>query len=249
MTASYSIIGWVSLTCAGGPRESFAHECLDFPASPGKLAGAFCRFHRLMDRGMRIRTLVGFGLLAIMGFGARAEDYASLKAQAEQFFSEHSYSKAHEVYVQAAPLAASVADKGWVEFRLADTQWRSQAATETADNTALEQAHHQLDLLVRDITRVEEHDRVWAEVQESLGDYFWIRRNQHNWGEAWPHYQQALDWWAGSSEIEVARDRYLAMIWRVAQPPSAEAYYRYGYWGNYLPADFLENALKIARAD
>src|SRR5207248_2974875 len=96
---------------------------------------------------------------------------------------------------------------------------------------------------------IEEHDRVWAEVQESLGDYFWIRRNQHNWGEAWPHYQQALDWWAGSSEIEVARDRYLAMIWRVAQPPSAEPYYRYGYWGNYLPADFLENALKIARAD
>jgi hypothetical protein len=32
-----------------------------------------------------------------------------------------------------------------------------------------------------------------------------------------PHYQLALDWWAGAPD-ELARDRYL-MVWRLARPP------------------------------
>ena len=63
----------------------------------------------------------------------------------------------------------------------------------------------QLEKLVRDAQRDEDQDRVWVEVQESLGDFHWTRRNQQNWGAAWPHYQQALDWWAGARDIELAR--------------------------------------------
>ena len=102
---------------------------------------------------------------------------------------------------------------------------------------------------MRETKRVEDHDRVWAEVQESLGDFFWTRRNSNNWGEAWPHYQPALDWWAGARDIELARERYLAMVWRMAKPPGVQREYYYGYWGNFVPLDVLENALKIAKSD
>ena len=90
---------------------------------------------------------------------------------------------------------------------------------------------------------------IWAEVQESLGDFFWIRRNQQNWGAAWPHYQQALDWWAGARDVDVARNRYLSIVWRMARPPQVERFYSYGSWGNYVPLPVLDNALKIAQSE
>ena len=67
-----------------------------------------------------------------------------------------------------------------------------------------------------------------------------------NWGAAWPHYQQALDWWAGQRELDRARDRYLKIVFRAAHPPRADEYYFYTYYGNYIPLDVLENALKIS---
>src|SRR6185503_10613827 len=89
---------------------------------------------------------------------------------------------------------------------------------------------------------------VWAEAHESLADFFWTRRDYMNWGPAWPHYQQALDWWAGQRDIDRARARYLRIVFKAAEPPRADEYYRYGYNGNYIPLDTLENALKISEA-
>jgi uncharacterized protein YfaS (alpha-2-macroglobulin family) len=187
--------------------------------------------------------------LAVRSTAALPPDYEKLKTDAEQLYADRSFSLANEAYKKAAELELPREEKSWVEFRLADTQWRSQAATEQTDTTKLDQARHQLEVLIRDITRVEDHDRAWAEVQESLGDFFWTRRNNNNWGEAWPHYQQALDWWAGAADIETARARYLNMVWRLAKPPGAQPQAYYGYWGNYLPLDVLENALKISQTD
>ena len=73
----------------------------------------------------------------------------------------------------------------WVGFRLADTLWRAQAATKTADSTKYDEARHQLEVLVRDITRDEDRDRVWAEAQESLGDFWWMRQRSRNWLQGW----------------------------------------------------------------
>ncbi|HWF88035.1 MAG TPA: alpha-2-macroglobulin family protein [Pyrinomonadaceae bacterium] len=67
-----------------------------------------------------------------------------------------------------------------------------------------------------------------------------------SWGVAWPHYQQALDWWAGQRDINRARDRYLKIIFRAAYPPRPNEAFYYTYYGNTIPLDILENALKIA---
>ena len=117
------------------------------------------------------------------------------------------------------------------------------------DNTNIEKARQQLNELVRDITREEDKDQVWAEVQESLGDSYWLATSSRNWGQALPYYQNALDWWAGSDQIETARQRYLRIVWKIDHPPHVEPYYYYGYYGNYIPLPILENTLKIAVTD
>ena len=172
--------------------------------------------------------------------------YIKLKADAERLYELRSYSLARQEYEKTGGMELPATERNWVVFRLADTQWRAAASTQTADTTRLDEARRQLEVLVRDITRVDQRDRVWAEVEESLADFYWVRRNSQNWGQAWPLYQAALDWWAGTADIAAARARYLSMVWRMARPPEVEPYYYYGSRGNYVPLPILENALQIA---
>jgi len=174
---------------------------------------------------------------------AQQSDYPQLRNDAETQYDQGSYARANELYSKVDKSKLSAAEVRWVEFRLADTSWRAQAGTQTSDTTRFEQAQKQLEELIRVADK--EHDIIWAEAHESLGDFFW-RRSQMNWGMAWPHYQQALDWWAGQRDIERARDRYLKIVFKAAEPRNAEEFYFYTYYGNYIPLDVLENALKIS---
>jgi uncharacterized protein YfaS (alpha-2-macroglobulin family) len=173
--------------------------------------------------------------------------YGLLKKQGESYFQKESFAKAHEVYLKAQKLDLSPPDKRWVDFRVADTQWRSQAGTNNPDRSKMEQARRQLQKMIRDLVRTEQQDRIWVEIQESLGDSWWFPRNSRNWSAAWAYYQKALDWWGGAADIKLARNRYLNIIWNAATPPNRERYFYYGYYGNYIPVSFLENALKIAQ--
>lgn len=195
-----------------------------------------------------MRLIAALMVVALSSFAALPPEYETLKAEAEKFYADKSFAKAGEVYARANVTNLPAAEARWVSFRLADTQWRAQAGTQTADTTKLDQAREALEKLVRDVKRPEERDRVWVEVQESLGDFHWTQRNQQNWGAAWPFYQAALDWWAGAKDLELARERYLALVWRMAKPPGVQREYHYGYWGNYVPLDVLDNALKITQS-
>ncbi len=207
---------------------------------------------RLKSMTMKTSAIVLLaGLLGLASLPAQQPDYPSLKAKAEAFIAEGSFARANELYQQAKTLAPDPAESRWVDFQIADTLWRSETATQTSDNTKLEQARAALEALVRDVTRTEDHDRVWAEVEESLGDFHWTRRNSQDWAAAWPHYQNALDWWAGTADLGLARERYLKIVWKMARPPQYDGvnYYSYGMYGNVVPLDMLENALKIAQSD
>ena len=180
---------------------------------------------------------------------AGQSDYDKLKTEAEILYGEKSFSRANELYARAKSLPLAAAEARWVAFRLADTQWRAQAATQTADSTKYDEARQQLEALIRDIQRDEDRDPVWAEAQESLGDFWWMRRDTRSWHPAWQFYQQALDYWAGSSQLEAARARYLQIVWKTSRPSWAEEDYYYGYYGNYVPLNVLQNALTIARTE
>src|SRR5882672_2335344 len=196
-----------------------------------------------------IISIALFGFLYLLPTVAQQADYSKLKSDAEQFYSSGSYARANEIYARVDKASLPPAEVRWVEFRIADTSWRAQAATETADTTKFDQAQKQLEELIRTNDKDDERDLVWAEAHESLGDFFWMRRNQVNWGGAWPHYQQALDWWAGRREINPARERYLKIVFKAAQPDLPNEYYFYTYYGNNIPLDILENALKISTSE
>lgn len=186
--------------------------------------------------------------MVIYSQNSPTNDYQQIKTEAEKFYAEGSYSRANELYQKAIKLKLPEGEMRWVKFRLADTLWRSQAATNTSDNTKFEQALQELNVLVRDI-KPQDRDRVWAEVQESIGDFYWQRNSSRNWSQATSYYSAALDYWAGSQELKLARERYLKIIFSTSKPSWAEAYYYYGYYGNVFPIQFLENALKISQTD
>ena len=191
-----------------------------------------------------------FVIVSLAAVYARQQpDYRQLRAEAERLYAEASYAQSRDLYEKAAALKLPAADARWVQFRLADTSWRAEAATETSDSTKYERARAQLEELIRERAEGATRDGVWAEAQQSLGDFWWARRGSHEWGAAWPHYQQALDWWAGAREVEPARARYLKIVNSIASPANADNYYYYTYYGNVLPVEILENALKIAPGD
>ncbi len=185
-------------------------------------------------------------LLTTIVPSASAADYAALKARAEKLYVEKSYSRANQVYAALAVDDIPVEEARWVQFRLADTQWRSEASTQKADNTKLDQARQALLVMVRDVQREEEKDRVWVEIQESLGDFHWLNQRRRNWGQGWQYYQQALNWWAGARAVDLARARYLGIIWKSANPGDNNRNYYYGYYGNQLPLPVAQNVVKIA---
>ena len=202
--------------------------------------------HPITKTTISIAVLVFLSLIA--GAGQQV-DYSQVKAEAERFYASGSYARANEIYSKVDKTGLSPAEARWVDFRIADTTWRSQAATETADSTKFDQAQKQLEELIRVADKENERDLVWSEAHESLGDFYWTRRNQMNWGGAWPHYQQALDWWAGQRDTDQARVRYLTLVFKAAEPPRPNEGYYYTYYGNYIPLDVLENALKISQND
>lgn len=176
---------------------------------------------------------------------AEARGYEALKARAEAFFAEGSFQKCNEVYAEASPLELPPADARWVRFRLADTLWRSQAATETADDTPYERARRELEALAGEVQRPEDRDQVWAEVQESLGDYCWRSPRSRDWQSGWQHYQGALEWWGWSADLATARVRYLAIVRKAVQPPGQEDWGDY-WWYAQVPVNVLDNALKVS---
>src|SRR5262245_4066544 len=199
-----------------------------------------------------MKPLVMLILLSLLCFASprsQQPTYEALRAEAERLYAEASYSRARELYLKARAVKLQPEEARWVEFRLADTLWRAQAATQTADTTKYETAQRQLESLIRERRRSEDHDRVWAEAQESLGDLWWARRGVKDWGQAWPHYQQALDWWGGTKDLDLGRATCLKIGCTSTHPPEHESYYYYVYDGNYAPVEILDNALKIAQND
>jgi uncharacterized protein YfaS (alpha-2-macroglobulin family) len=197
---------------------------------------------------MRIITVsIAAFLFVVFTAFAQQPDYPQLKAEAETQYAQGSYARANAIYARVEKSKLSAAEARWVEFRLADTSWRAETATQNADTTKIEQTQKQLEELIRVIEKEEDRDLAWAEAHESLADLSWTYRGRMNWSAAWPHYHQALDWWAGQRELERARDRYLKIIFKAAHPPITDGYYVYTYYSNYIPLDVLENALKVHR--
>ncbi|MEA2163072.1 MAG: alpha-2-macroglobulin [Thermoanaerobaculia bacterium] len=170
---------------------------------------------------------------------AGSADYATLRRQAETAYAEHSYARAHEIYARAKREALQPDEQRWLRFRLADTAWRAEASDPKSDDTDVAAARDELLALLREAGG--DHDKLWAEVNESLGDLS-ISRVSSGVLSPMTYYEAALDWWAGSGDIEHARARYLSIVRGIA---SGDDDYLQGV-AQQISAGIFENAAKIA---
>jgi alpha-2-macroglobulin len=164
-------------------------------------------------------------------------------AEGERFYKEGSYQLAHEAFVKVDPGSLNAEEKRWREFRLAETQARSQVASRQPDDSAMRQAETDLRKFIEEGATV---DRVWAETQETFGD---LQRGNTlmDLGGAWSFYEKALDYWGGTTNLNFAAEKYWSILRKAAEPARVEPMWYYGSFGTYIPLPVLENALKIAR--
>jgi uncharacterized protein YfaS (alpha-2-macroglobulin family) len=184
-------------------------------------------------------------LMSVLPYAATVstpDGYAALRKQAEANYAEKSFRIAHELYEQAAKLDLPDEEKRWVAFRLADTAWRSDAASPSPDPTVRENSREALAKFIADSR--DDHDRLWAEAQESLGDAESSERYGYAGGGD-DNYLAALDWWAGSADLDLARQRYLQLVWKIIR---ARSRYNEGQVENAsgVPRQVLVNAVAIA---
>ncbi|MFY8215237.1 MAG: hypothetical protein ACOVMP_01390, partial [Chthoniobacterales bacterium] len=163
---------------------------------------------------------------------ASDEAVATLRATAAKLYSERAYKQAHEAWKKLAASRIAEADRPKVEFFLADSLWRSQP-----DADQVEEARR----LLLTIADSHEESSLGAEAWESIADS-WLA-NDRDWPRAWDAYQRALSIWAASEDVDLARDRYLAIVWKATGPPGESSRV------TLLPREVLTNALAIAKTD
>ena len=202
-------------------------------------------------RRIFLASFVGFFLLSIASAAPSSpSQYAALRAAAEREYAEKSFARAHELYQQAATLDLAPDDRQWVAFRLADTTIRATRSDrdpqtrQAARDTILDLIEAREDAAAAEAVDawIEEEaavDELSAEMHEALGDSYLLHPYEQRAGEALAHYRAALEWWARSTDLERARARYLAIVWRIAD----------NQYGIELPREILVDAVAIATTD
>ena len=177
-----------------------------------------------------------------------SKKFSEILTEAEHFYKMGAFERAHTIYLQARNLSLDQSEARWVAFRLADTAWRSEFSAAHADTTRSENASAALEALVAEVEE-RERDRVWAEANESLGDYWWLGPKE-NANRAWHHYRDALDWWAGVPDVELARTRYIQMVWKIVDEAKSQGFYSHQYSESPIPPlEVLEKVVEIARSE
>ena len=153
------------------------------------------------------------GLFTLKLAAALPPEYEQLKTEAEKLYADKSFAKAHELYARAMVMTNHHVERGALGFfRNADTLWRSQAATQTADTTKLDAGSRSIGengCAIRSAWRIKRSclgrgaGIAWGLLLDAAqSTELGCRRGRY--------YQAALDWWAGARDIELARARYLA---------------------------------------
>jgi uncharacterized protein YfaS (alpha-2-macroglobulin family) len=202
-----------------------------------------------MSASSRIAWLLASSLLSAFALTTAAppKPYEQLRSEAEAAFARGAFADARDLYLAVDLQALPEAEARWVRFRREDSTWRAAASSQNPDTSEIDQAIERLTAQESEAKRPEDRDLTHAEIAQSIGDFYWNGQQYGNWSAAAPHYAAALDVWAGSTDLEAARQRYLDLVWRMAEPRWANEWFEYGYYsGNWIDVAILENALRIA---
>ncbi|MFA5261637.1 MAG: MG2 domain-containing protein, partial [Candidatus Omnitrophota bacterium] len=124
----------------------------------------------------------------------------SMKQQGDQHWMEKSYQMAIPQY-QAALKSRDIPEKieREIQFKLADCLWRAGGEAQT----------NQAEKRLKELISSRDHDRWWAEANESLAGYYFQK-------DRWSHSEEikealvnAREFWAGETDIKLARPRFI----------------------------------------
>lgn len=194
------------------------------------------------------KLLAAISSLWLLAMQQPNPSHQQLLQQADAYYAEKSFSKAYQAYLKIPLQSLPPERAAWLEFRRADTLWRSGTGQGSGD---FSQARRKLEELVGSEGRETGRPKqVWAEAHLSLADLKGsANRYSSDWNQAWPHYQKALDWWAGSHDIETARRRYLEIALRAFSNQGAHPNHfhpNYSAQNNPAAIAVLEKAHSIA---
>ncbi len=161
----------------------------------------------------RVCCILGFCFLIHTGLWAQSlADWSGLKNEFERVYAEASYADALgtlERMGEAKDLPEAEAD--WLAFRMADCRWRIELAK--GQDTLLVQEQK---LILTDLAdRLKPADgsrppRLWVEVMTSLAELTW--QESRNAYASQAYTTQILDYWAGSTDLDEARNAYLKVV-------------------------------------
>ncbi len=190
--------------------------------------------------------LLAWALLFGLGLGlgtAHGQGYPEQKSAAEALVQKGDFAGAHAAYERMSTNGLPREEQRWVAFRLDDTGWRMRDA---ANLPAAEEAVPVLVELADPNVKPDQRDRIWAEAQESLGDFHQRKGEAPNW--ALTRYTGALGWWGGQTNLNLARDRYLDIVFKVERPDQGSLPGRPRSGGSLqLPDEVVTRALGIAQ--
>lgn len=187
------------------------------------------KIHHRLPMGIVICFLMLLGWSSVT---VRAADdaIAALRTKAAKFYSDREYKQAYDAWKQLAASNIPEVDRPKLEFFLADSLWRSQPGAPQVDEARA---------LLAAIAEVHPDSSLGAEAWESTADS-WLA-NDRDWPRAWEAYQRALTIWAASEDVDLARERFLAIVWKATGPPGESNRV------TQLPLDVLNDALRIAK--
>jgi len=171
---------------------------------------------------------------------ACAQEYSELKSQGEALVARGNFAAANAIYRRIPTNGLPEADLRWVLFRRDDTGWRLRDA---ANLPQVEEAAPELARLGSTETPEELRDRVWAEAQESLGEFHWRQHDDNSWVQT--RFVGAMDWWAGQTNRALARDRYLRLARMMELPPGWPGG-NTQHWRTRLSDELLTKVLSVA---
>ncbi len=195
-------------------------------------------------------------LLASAETDAEKSSFDAQIEQAEALAQEGSYEKALGCIRSLSPdEQLTPYERDRLAYIQADVTLRNLASTNQSDQKLIQD---QRDILIELAAKLKKEEttarppELWAQIQRSLGDSWWANDDLRNWGKAWPHFQKALDWWAASTDLDTARERYLAIMtqlvdWPNGLPGQRRVNYYSGWRQAQVPVGYLENAIRLAQ--
>ncbi len=201
-----------------------------------------------MMRRIVAGVVLAAGTVFALGWSAPGQESApaasDLRRLAASLSAEGRWAEVRDLFERVDVAALPATERRWAAFCRADARWRAAAGSNRADDGELQAARQALEALVAADAHAQERDAVWADAQESLGDWHWRRASNRSLGSALPHYQAALGWWAAARDVEAARGRYLAIVLRMFEPDGQVVHN--SWWHGQIPLDLARNARSIA---